>query len=57
MNNNQPNYYGHHISSINMSFIELDVNSLIQLTIILTRVLGTGHGTSIDVRIDGTPSF
>ena len=25
MNNNQPNYYGHHISSINMSFSELDV--------------------------------
>ena len=24
MNNNQPNYYGHHISSINLSFIELE---------------------------------
>lgn len=44
MNNNQPNYYGHHISSINLSFIELESASQ------QVRLAQAKPGSSVRVR-------
>ena len=44
MNNNQPNYYGHHISSINLSFIELESASQ------QVRLAQAPPGSSVRVR-------
>ena len=44
MNNNQPNYYGHHISSINLSFIELESASQ------QVRLAQAKSGSSVRVR-------